>query len=331
MKIKCLARKSIMIAIIGTMIVVLGGCSSDKKGNFEEALQKEIDKRVSSGELAYPEETNETEVSQTTDSTADEEEKLIAYDLKGNPVEIDGKDVIETEGQLFYRLGGLYPSGEYVAVSDKGDVSSYYCVTIGPSEDIIVTNGSTENSVIFDTQDGEYITYQGCKLYPINEAPEVEKTADGAYPESTYKVGTQIPAGEYVAKGNSVVVSIEADLTQDSDVELGGWVSNKCAVFKVEDGQYVQVMSGDIYPIELTEDLKSADGVYKDGMYKVGFHMPAGTYKLQADVDTAYAEIYNENTPGADREEVITGEPEQTFTVKEGQYVIVTGGRATLQ
>ncbi|ADZ85827.1 hypothetical protein [Cellulosilyticum lentocellum] len=331
MKIKCLARKSIMIAILGTMIVILGGCSSDKKGNFEEALQKEIDKRVASGELAYPEETNETQVSQTTDSTTDEEEKLIAYDLKGNPVEIDGKDVIEAEGKIFYRLGGLYPLGEYVAVSDKGDFSSYYCVTIGPSEDIIVTNGSTENSVVFDTQDGEYISYQGCKLYPIDEAPEVEKTADGAYPASTYKVGTQIPAGEYVAKGNSVIVNIEADLTDDSDANLGIWGSNKCAVFKVEDGQYIQTTSGDIYPIELTEDLKAADGIYKDGMYKVGFHMPAGTYKLQADVDTAYAEIYNENTPGADREEVITAEPEQTFTVKEGQYVIVTGGRATLQ
>ncbi len=328
MKIKCFVRKSIVILTIGIMIVVLGGCNSEK-GNFEAALQQEIDKRVASGELAYPEENEEAEVIEAVDTT-DEEEKLMGYDLEGNPVEIDGVDVIETDGEVFYRLGGLYPSGEYVAILDKDESDSYYCVTIGPSDDIIVTNGSTKNSIVFDTLDGEYIRYRGCKLYPIDEAPKVEKTADGSYPESTYKVGTQIPAGEYAVRGNSVSAKIVADLTEDSDADLGYWSSNKCVIFKVEDGQYVKAR-GDIYPIELTEDLKAADGIYKDGMYKVGFHMPAGTYKIKADVDTAYVEIYNENTPGADREERIIAEPEQTFTVKEGQYVIIIGGRATLQ
>lgn len=329
MKIKSFLTKSIMIAAIGTMIVILGGCNSGK-GSFKEALQQEIDKRVASGELAYPEENEEAEVIQTVDTTTDEEEKLMGYDLEGNPVEIDGVDVIETDGKIYYRLGGLYPAGEYMAVTIDKEKSYYYSVTMGPSDDVIVTNGGMGSLTIFDTLDGEYIRYDGCKIYPIDEAPEVEKTADGAYPESTYKVGTQIPAGEYVVRGNSVSAKITVDLTEDSDADLGYWSSYKCVVFKVEDGQYVKTR-GDIYPIELTEDLKATDGIYKDGMYKVGFHMPAGTYKIKADVDTAYVEIYNENTPGADRQERIIAEPEKTFTVKEGQYVIVTGGRATLQ
>lgn len=329
MKIGAFFKKSIRIIAIGIMIVVLGGCNSSK-GNFEEALQKEIDKRVASGVLAYPEENTEGGATQTVDITSDEEEKLVAYDLEGNSVEIDGKDVIETDGQIFYRLGGLYPTGEYVAIPDGGDSSAYYSVTIEPNENILVTNGFAENPQVFDTLDGEYIYYTGCKIYPIDKAPKVEKTADGAYPESTYKVGTQIPAGEYVARGNSVSAKIMADLTGDSDADLGYWSSGKCVVFKVEDGQYVKT-EGDIYPIELTQDLKAADNIYKDGMYKIGFHMPAGTYKLKADVDTAYAEIYDDNVPEAKRQDMIIAEPEQTFTVKEGQYVILTGGRVTLQ
>ena len=330
MKLQSFLKKSISILALCMMIGALSGCTNEEK-KFEEALQKEIDKRVASGELAYPEEDEiESEVSIEEQSSSDEEEKLIAYDLKGNPIEIDGQNVVEKDGEIFYKLGEVYPSGEYMAVPNEEEGHYYYAVTMEPNPDIIVTNGGSGKFSIFDTLDGEYIQYKGCSIYPIEEGPEVEKTSEGAYPEGTYKVGTQLPAGEYVVRGNKVSALITVDLSGDSDSQIGYWSSYKSAIFKVEEGQYVRAHGEDIYPLELTEDLKPTDGVYKDGMYKVGMHMPAGTYKVKPDVDTAYLEIYNDNTPGAKCEERITVEEEQNFTVKDGQYIIIIGGRASL-
>ncbi len=316
--------------MIGISIVVialmLGGCNSGSKETFEQALQKEIDRRVAAGELAYPEEVETIVVEEES-----AQEELVGYDLEGNPVEIDGVDVVQSGEVVLYRLGGLYPPGEYVAVANDDERMAYYAVSIDPEGEIIVTNGSTETSVVFDTLDGEYIQYEDCKIYPIDKAPEVKKTAKGAYPESTYKVGAQIPAGEYVVKGNAASATIYAYLDpNDSDSKLSYWSSNKCVIVTVKDGEYLEAVWGDIYPIEDTADLKPADGIYKDGMYKVGFHMPAGTYKLTADVDTGYAEIYSSNTGESGRDNLIVAEPETTFTVKEGQYVTIAAGKAVL-
>ena len=311
------------------MVGMLSGCNQG--GSYEQALQKEIDRRVESGELAYPSEEIASYVPE--EETEEQEEKIVGYDIDGNPVEVDGVDVIQYEDTIYYRLGGYYQSGEYVAVVDEGEDSGYYSVTMEANPDIIVRIGCVNQGEleIFDTLDGKYISFTHCKAYTLDQAPEVKKTEDGAYPEGIYKIGVQIPAGEYVVRGNAPAVQILADLNEDSDSGVAYFRSNKSAIATVKDGEYIKAVHGDIYPIELTEDLKSSNGIYKEGMYKVGFHMPAGTYKLKADVDTAYAEIYNTNNAETKIEKRIKAEPEDSFTVQDGQYVVIIGGKATLQ
>ena len=144
-------------------------------------------------------------------------------------------------------------------------------------------------------------------------------------------MGVQIPAGEYVSKGDSVSLQTYADLSGEYDSKLEYSSGARSAIITVDEGQYIDSVWGDIYPIELTADLKPEDGVYMDGMYKVGFHMPAGTYKLTADAQSAYAEIFYDSYQIYRADEVGIAEPETTFTVKEGQYVRITGGEAVAQ
>ncbi len=308
-------------------VTLLSGCN-DQKETFEQALQKEIDRRIEAGELAYPTEEDVTEVSE---SLGGEEENPIAYNMHGEQVPIDGEDVIKVDNYTIrYRLGDIYEPGEYVIVPNEGE-DAYYSVSMDKEGQVIVTNGDSSTYYVMDTLDGAYLELYGCKAYPINEAPKPPKTTDGAYPESRYKVGVQIPAGEYVVKGNAPSATILGDLIGDYDSTLGYFSNTKSAIVSVKEGEYLESKYGDIYPIELTKDLQPSDGIYKDGMYKVGFHMPAGTYVLKADVDTAYVEIYDHVDVDGTKVEDLKAEPEITFTVKEGQYVSIIGGQATLQ
>ena len=109
-----------------------------------------------------------------------------------------------------------------------------------------------------------------------------------------------------------------------------GFCSNvRSAIITVDEGQYIEATWGDLYPLELTADLKPADGVYKEGAYKVGFHMSAGTYKLKATVDRAYVDIYNDGYMVGRGDKFVVAETITTFTVSEGQFVVIVGGEAT--
>ena len=57
-------------------------------------------------------------------------------------------------------------------------------------------------------------------------------------------------------------------------------------------------------------------------MFKVGFHIPAGTYTLKSSEvsDTGFYYIYNSSKPNADYDiESFTGTT--TITLKKGQYL----------
>lgn len=331
--------KKIMIGVsVISLLVMLSGCQKkDDEAEFQKALQAEIDRRVQSGELSYPGnekvEDNNEEISNEVASWDEEEgnEELMGIDLDGNPVAPDGTNVIqyvEEDGDtgICYKLGGIYPPGEYVAVADSTDREGYIVASIDPEGSIVVTNEFIDTTYVFDTSDAEYIRFEDCRIYPIDKAPKVEKTADGGYPESRYKVGVQIPAGEYVVKGNNVVAEACMDTSDDFEACVAYFHNTKSVIVTVKEGEYAQFSGGNAYSIEMTEDLKPSDGVYKEGMYKVGFHMPAGSYTLKASVDTGYAEIYDGNGEGCKNIDTIKAEPEKTFNVKEGQYVNILGG-----
>ncbi|WP_291568904.1 MULTISPECIES: hypothetical protein [unclassified Clostridium] len=76
----------------------------------------------------------------------------------------------------------------------------------------------------------------------------------------------------------------------------------------------------EMYPFDKAPSLKPEDRVYKDGMYKVGVHIPAGEYKVVPSNDMAYIEVIKDSTGILDS--IITNDnldAEKYITIEDGQ------------
>lgn len=148
------------------------------------------------------------------------------------------------------------------------------------------------------------------------------KTATYKAPGLTrkYVVGVDIPAGEYYMKP-----------THSYSTEIAIYKNGKTKSFYNQDtygdsaiitfsrGTSVSYKGLTAVPISQSKKLASTK---KEGMFKVGFHIPAGTYTLKSSEvsDTGFYYIYNSSKPNADYDiESFTGTT--TITLKKGQYL----------
>ncbi|MBO8169370.1 MAG: hypothetical protein H0Z35_09335 [Thermoanaerobacteraceae bacterium] len=138
-----------------------------------------------------------------------------------------------------------------------------------------------------------------------------------------YKVGKDIPAGEYliIAEGMGYY-----QVTKDSSGSLDSIVSNdnftNTRYVTVSEGQYLEITGSKMILASEAEPQKPQNGEYADGMYKVGKDIPAGEYKVVATGGIAYLEVAKDSKGGLDS--IITNdnfEGEKYITVKEGQYI----------
>lgn len=134
-----------------------------------------------------------------------------------------------------------------------------------------------------------------------------------------YKVGTDMPAGEYVVIGSGYL-----QISTDSSGEFGSIVENdnysNRTIIAVTDGQYVQ-FSGRAYTWEEAPKLDTSSGTLPDGKYKVGVDFPAGEYKVVPNGDgyLAVSTSASESTNS-----IVTNDnfnTEKYITVQDGQYL----------
>lgn len=327
--------------VICTGLVACGGSTSV---SYDEQIEKEIARMIADGELidVAAEEAFDKQISDMFESgelgldglfeegSGQQVEEVVEKE-KPVFVESSGPDTLEIDGDIYQKIGANFPPGEYVILPEGETGNSYFNVIKDDETRTVVAFGGNETIDIFDTLDGQYITISSGKVYPIDSAPLPTPNEKGGYKAGMYKAGVQIPAGEYVVRGDSPTAYTYRDLMNEYESDLGFVSAQRDVIMQVDEGHYIEAVWGELYPIALTEDLKPADGVYRDGMYKVGFHIPAGTYKLKADATTAYAQIYKDSYNASREEDFVQAEPEGTFTLKEGQYVIITGGEAVAQ
>ena len=135
-----------------------------------------------------------------------------------------------------------------------------------------------------------------------------------------YVVGVDIPAGEYYMKPTSsyhteIVIYKKGSTKSFYDEETFG----KSAIITLSKGTSVSYKGLTAVPISQSKKLASTK---KEGMFKVGVHIPAGTYTLKSreGFDEGYYYIYNSSKPNADYDiESFTGTT--TITLKKGQYL----------
>lgn len=149
-------------------------------------------------------------------------------------------------------------------------------------------------------------------------------TKENPYLAGTYKVGTDIPAGEYLfvitdTAGGYVCVSADSnkdDIIENEIVEL-------CWFATVKDGQYLEVRDCAFLHAEKATLNINEDGSFVAGMYRVGIDIPAGEYKLTTD-DMGYWCIYKDSVVPFDIISNDLFEGSAYVTVKDGQYIITS-------
>ncbi|CAH0344173.1 hypothetical protein [Bacillus sp. CECT 9360] len=160
---------------------------------------------------------------------------------------------------------------------------------------------------------------------------EEEVVDDGSISEGMYKVGQDIPSGEYmlVSQGGGYF-SINRD-SAGSDSILANDNFDTHSFITIEDGQYLTLTRAVMYPKDKAPKIEPADGKLADGMYIVGVHLPAGEYKVHPNEgQDGYYGIYSgSSVSGLDN--IIDNDnfnTERYITLKDGQYLQLT--RATI-
>ena len=96
-----------------------------------------------------------------------------------------------------YRVGTDIPAGDYYAVTTDSRYGGYYCKYTNSSRDDIEDNDNFDTFTFFRAYEGQYLNLSRCKITAIENAPVASPNSDGSYGEGMYRVGIDIPAGEY--------------------------------------------------------------------------------------------------------------------------------------
>lgn len=160
--------------------------------------------------------------------------------------------------------------------------------------------------------------------------PTVTSVPSTVYTDGIYQAGTDIPAGEYMVLtgdtdsyyGYTYIISTTPDPDNFSESNLVDYNTiNYNAIIRLEEGQYLHLSGCTASPIDEVPKLD-----YRRGeMFKVGYHIPAGTYRLKVNSDSYYGRAYILSYPSDSYEAVIqsmiVSEESDEITLKDGQYL----------
>ena len=136
-----------------------------------------------------------------------------------------------------YKVGSDIPEGQYLAVG-KG----YIELSNTPNAEIILFNDNFEGQCYIDAQEGEYIKIMGeLKLYPADSAPKI-LPSKGVIPQGQFKVGADIPAGEYIIKAeDNGYFEITPDTRRSKIIKNQFTLTAGSFYATVENGQYLKL------------------------------------------------------------------------------------------
>lgn len=222
----------------------------------------------------------------------------------------------------FYKRWWVWIIAVIIVIGVSGESES------GKDEGNIVDNsgGNINVETQPENQQGDSTVDTETKSEAEEVKPEVEKVKP--IKSGTYKVGSDLAPGEYLffAKGMGYV-----ECTSDSTGSLESIVFNDNVkghlYLTVNEGEYLKITGGEMYPVAEAPSVVPEDGLYKDGMYKVGQDIPGGEYKIILTSDfMGYYEVRADSRH--DLYSIITNENVQGdtyLTIQDGQYIKLNG------
>lgn len=150
-----------------------------------------------------------------------------------------------------YKVGTDIEAGEYFVYSVNS--SCYFEVSSDSSGKLtsIITNDNTETFAFVTVASGQYLKINGGRFAKADKASVPGADAKGNYSAGMYRVGIDIPAGEYkVANQSDLMCYVE--VSSDSSGSLFSIVSNDLVetftYISVSEGQYLTVTNGQFAP-----------------------------------------------------------------------------------
>jgi len=140
-----------------------------------------------------------------------------------------------------YKIGSDIPAGEYLAVGQ-----GYIELNKEPNGlGKLIFNDNFENYFYAECRDGEYLRTQGnIKLYPVTADTKIEVDLNNIE-QGYYKVGRDIPAGEYkmaLEAGGYFAIYGNA---HDKNILTNGFTNDAVTRYvKLSDWQYFQLKKG---------------------------------------------------------------------------------------
>lgn len=97
----------------------------------------------------------------------------------------------------------------------------------------------------------------------------------------------------------------------------------------INDGEYFKLQNGEMYSVVDPPSVKPDDGIYRDGMYKVGTDIEPGEYRVvlndDAPIGMGYLEVSSNSSHRL--ENIITNENVENdtyITITKGQYLTIS-------
>ncbi len=173
------------------------------------------------------------------------------------------------------------------------------------------------------TPDGYYVDASGAWDGQAALAPAQPQSI---YQPGKYAVGADIPAGEYVVFAVSDATLPYYEIRANNDFASYEDIIDNClfgynAIIQLQEGQFLNLDDCTAVPMSEVPQIDTAKGE----MFKVGYHIKAGTYTIRASNGEAYCTVYSSphNTySGYISRNLVEGE--MKITLKSGTYLRLT-------
>lgn len=182
-------------------------------------------------------------------------------------------------------------------------------------------------SATTDSADSDKATSGDSKEdHATTQVPEPAKPQP--FKAGSYRVGTDIPAGEYkiTCSGSHGYYCVYPDTNKADILDNGNFTS--CTYVTVSDGQLLVVSGSTFISIDNAEATTTISG---EGTFKVGFDLPAGQYEVTAlSSDMGYyAILADDNANSRDIVDNDNFENNSFISLSDGQFVEIS--RASLK
>ncbi len=193
--------------------------------------------------------------------------------------------------------------------------------------DTIITKSPTVTVALDNNTDNEISTEAPTAVPTIAPTDEPEAVK---YNPGTYKVGVDIPAGEYVVFCDNTLtgyLEISSDSTGNLDSIIGNENFDYNSIVVLEDGQYFKITGAYAILIDEAGELN----ISGSGTFKIGTHLKAGEYKLECtDNILGYGYYEVDSAPTHTLDSIVTNENFEgnTYvTVSDGQYLKISSAK----